>query len=143
MALTQFGSKLKIVRSDNALELGLSKEIFEYFLSKGIIHQTSCVRTPQQNGVVECMNKHLLETSRALLFHSGLPMKYLGECVLTTTYLINRFPSNVLKGLSPFQLLFGQSPSYEHLRVFGSLCYVSTFKAGKDKFQARQFLMSS
>ena len=137
MALTQFGAKVQTVRSDNALELGLSKENSKFFLSKGIVHQTSCGGTPQQNGVVERKDKHLLETSRALLFHSGLPMKYWRECVLTATYLINRFPSKVLKGLSPHQLLFGQPPTYEHLRIFGSLCYASTLKAGRDKFQAR------
>jgi len=56
---------------------------------------------------------------------------------LTATYLINRFPSKVLKGASLFQILFGQKPHYEHLRVFGSLFYASTFEAGRDKFQAR------
>jgi len=137
MVCTQFNTKVKTIRSDNALELGLSKEATSYFLSQGILHQTSCVATPQQNGVVERKHKHLLETSRALMFHSGLPLKYWGECVLTSTYLINRFSSKVLNGLSPFQVLFGEKPSYDHLKVFGCLCYASTLKAGRDKFQAR------
>jgi len=107
MAYTQFNTKVRTIRSDNALELGLSKEATTYFQSKGILHQTSCVASPQQNGVVERKHKHLLETSKASLFHSGLPIKYWGECVLTATYLINRFPSKVLKGLSPFHILFG------------------------------------
>jgi len=137
MAFTQFHARVQTIRSDNALELGLSKDIAAYFLSKGIIHQTSCVGTSQQNGVVERKHKHLLETSRALLFHSGLPIKFWGDCVLTATYLINRFPCKILKGLTPYQLLFGQSPSYDHLKVFSSLCYASTIKANRDKFQPR------
>jgi len=52
-----------------------------YLLSKGIIHQTSCVPTHQQNGVVERKHKHLLETSRANLFQSKLPIKFWGDCV--------------------------------------------------------------
>jgi len=104
--------------------LGLKRDISAFFDSKGIVHQTDYVGTPQQNGVVERKHKHLLKESRALLFHSGLPLKYLGECVLTATYLISWFPSKILKGLSPYQLLFGQIPSYEHLKVFGSLCYL-------------------
>ena len=137
MAYTQFNAKVKTIRSDNALELGLNKEATTFFMAKGIIHQTSCVATPQQNGVVERKHKHLLETSRALLFHSGLPLKFWGDCVLTATYLINRFPSKVLQGTSPFQILFGQKPQFDHLKVFGSLCYASTLKAGRDKFQPR------
>lgn len=34
----------------------------------GILHQSSCVDTPAQNGVAEQKNVHLLETARALLF---------------------------------------------------------------------------
>jgi len=75
MALTQFNARVKTIRSDNALELRLNKEAIAYLQSKGILHQTSCVGTPQQNVVVEGKHKHLLETSRALLFHSSLPLK--------------------------------------------------------------------
>lgn len=67
------------------------------FLSKGVIHQTTCYYTAQQNGVVERNHKHLLETFRALLFQTKLPLKYRGECVLIATYLNNRFPSKLLK----------------------------------------------
>jgi len=38
MTSAQFNVKVKTMRSDNALELGLNKEAMEYFLSKGIIH---------------------------------------------------------------------------------------------------------
>ena len=38
MVYTQFNAKVKTIRSNNALELGLNKKAIGYFLSKGIIH---------------------------------------------------------------------------------------------------------
>jgi transposase InsO family protein len=49
MIETQFNTKIKVLRSDNGLEFLMS----DFFSSKGVIHQTSCVKTPQQNSVIE------------------------------------------------------------------------------------------
>ena len=76
MTKTQFRATVKTIRSDNALELSKSYEILEFFASTGIVHQTSCVYTPQQNGIVERKHRYLLEVSRALMFQSSLPVKY-------------------------------------------------------------------
>ena len=56
MVKTRFFTKVKVVRNDNGPEFSLG----DYYLSKGIIHQTNCVDTPQQNVVVERKYKHLL-----------------------------------------------------------------------------------
>jgi len=45
----QFKCKVKIIRSDNGPEFMLK----EFYDEKWIIHQRSCVYTPQQNGRVE------------------------------------------------------------------------------------------
>lgn len=92
----QFQTKLKDIRSDNGLEF-TSSEAVQFFQTKGIIHQKTCPYTPQQNGVVERKHKYLLETTRALLFQSKLPLRYWGECVLTATYIINRLPTKLLQ----------------------------------------------
>lgn len=119
MVETHFNTTIKTVRSNNALELGSSSTGSKIlFQKKGIIHQTSCPHTPQQNGVVERKHMHLLETARAFLFQSSLPISFWGDCILTATYLINRFPSSLLHNKSPFEVLYGNSPSYAHLRTF-------------------------
>nr|GEU57423.1 serine carboxypeptidase S28 family protein [Tanacetum cinerariifolium] len=78
---TQFDKKVKVVRSNNALEL-LKGSLGPYFTEQGIEHQTSCVDRPQQNGRVERKHRHILEVSRALRFHAHLPLSYWGDSIL-------------------------------------------------------------
>ena len=122
MILNQFKVSIKVIRSDNGLEFALSS----FYTSDGILHQLSCVETPQQNAVVERKHQHLLNVARALRFHANLPLKFWWDCVLIATYLINRFPRPLLGNLTPYQKLLGHPPSYRHLRSFGCLCYAST-----------------
>ena len=66
---TQFNSKVKIIRTNNGSEFFMH----DFFALKGIIHQTTCVETPKQNGIVERKHQHLLNVTRALLFQANLP----------------------------------------------------------------------
>ncbi|KAJ0484991.1 putative RNA-directed DNA polymerase [Helianthus annuus] len=132
LVLTQFKKKIKIIRSDNGTEF-VNNQMHSFCISKGILHQTSCAYTPQQNGVVERKHGHLLNTARALMFQGGLPLRFWSDCVLTAVYLINRLPSYVLNGRSPFEMMFEFKPSLSHLRNFGCLCF-STVLHDSDKF---------
>lgn len=130
----QFERKVKIIRSDNGTEFVALRNFFK---EKGIVHETSCVGTPQQNGRVERKHRHILNVSRALRFQANLPVEFWGYCVLAACYLINRTPTAILKGKSPYELLYSRSPPLDHLRVFGSLCYVHNQKHRGDKFAPR------
>ena len=130
----QFSQKVKRIRSDNGTEFTC---LTRYFQEQGIIHETSCVNTPQQNGRVERKHRHILNIARALRFQASLPIEYWGECVLTAAYLINRTPSVLLKNKTPFEVLFGHAPGYKHLKVLGCLAYAHNSHHKGDKFETR------
>jgi transposase InsO family protein len=62
LVMTQFSTQIKILQSDNGIEY-MSKHMTQYLATHGILHQSSCVGTPQQNVVAESKNRDLLEKS--------------------------------------------------------------------------------
>ena len=77
MILTQFGVCIKHIRSDNGTEY-FNQVMSPFLTTKGIIHESSCIATPQQNGIAERKNRHLLEITRALLFGKRF-LNFIGE----------------------------------------------------------------
>ncbi|XP_021775484.1 uncharacterized protein LOC110739325 [Chenopodium quinoa] len=134
MAKTQFGRKVKVVRSDNGQEF---LSLRSFFAKKGFLHQTSCVNTAQQNSRGERKHRHILNVARALRFQAKLPKYFWGECVMTVVHLINKTPTPVLNGKTRHECLFGQKPSYDSLRVFGCLWYAANCPRVKDKLDSR------
>ena len=114
---------LKILRSDNGGEF-TSHKFEEYLVKEGIKHQLTIPYTPQQNGVSERKNRTLMEMARCLLYEKKLPLKFWVEAVSTATYLLNRMMTRSLGDKTPYEEWHGHKPSIDHLKVFGSPCYV-------------------
>ena len=120
---TQFHVSVQTLRRDNANEY--LSEHFQSFMLHGILHQTSCVDTPSQNGVIGRKNRHLLETARALLFQMDIPKHFLTDAVFIACFFINRAPSSVLNWATPYHQLFPNSPLFPiDPNVFGCTCFV-------------------
>ncbi|GJX19222.1 retrovirus-related pol polyprotein from transposon TNT 1-94 [Tanacetum coccineum] len=93
----QTGKKIKKLRTDNGLEF--CGESFNALCRKyGIARHHTLVRTPQQNGVAERMNRTIMEKVRCMLSHANLDKDFWVEAATTATYLINRSPHRSLDG---------------------------------------------
>ncbi|KAK1414173.1 hypothetical protein QVD17_29914 [Tagetes erecta] len=108
-----------------------------FYADQGILLETTCPHTPQQNGVVERKHRHLLETARALKFEAKLSSRFWGECILTAAYVINRLPSETIGNKTPYEIIFNRKPDYEDMKIFGCLAYYRNTETGGDKFEER------
>src|SRR5579862_7442416 len=103
-----------------------------------------CTIFPQQNGVSERLNRTLMERVRCLvrclLYETKLNKKLWNEAATTVIYLKNRSPTNgISTGTTPYELWFGKKPNLDHIRIFGSKCYVQVpDTTSKKKLNARK-----
>lgn len=118
----QIGIKVKKLRNDNGLEF-CNQQFHSYCTNEGIARHKTVRLTPQQNGLVERMNRTLMDKVRSILVQSQLPKNLWVETLLTTCYLLNLSPSVALDYKTPFELWHGKPASYNSLRVFGCLSY--------------------
>lgn len=81
---TQFQTKIQVLRTDNAREY-YHYILKPYLLENGIVHQSSCIDTPQHNGVAERKNKHLMKVARSLMIASNVPKQFWGKAALIAT----------------------------------------------------------
>jgi len=120
---TQHKAVIKTFRCDLGGEY--TSHAFKQLLSTNVtVHQSSCTDTPQQNGVAERKHRHIVETARSFLLSAHVPRQFWGEAALTAVYVINRIPTSLNGGLSPYEKLYGEVPDYSLLRVFGCTCFV-------------------
>jgi hypothetical protein len=75
----------------------------------------------------------------SLLFQASLPARYWAESLHDATYLLNLLPTKANSAPSPHFALFGTTPSYAHLWVFGCACYPNTSTNAPHKLAPRSF----
>jgi hypothetical protein len=121
---TQFGITIQGIQCDNGREFD-NLHAHTFFSLHGIHLRMSCPYTSAQNGKAERIIQSINNVVCSLLFHASVPPPppvFWAAALGTATYLINILPTKTLNHSTPHFYLFGQHPSYEHLRVFGCSC---------------------
>ena len=109
--------KVKCLRSDNGGEY-IDGGFSEYCAAQGIRMEKTISRTPQQNGVVERMNRTLNECVRSMRLHVGLSKTFWADAVNTAAYLVNRGPSIPMEFRLPKEVWTGKEVKFSHLKFF-------------------------
>ncbi|XP_078437813.1 uncharacterized protein LOC144708393 [Wolffia australiana] len=141
MIQTQFGRGIQRFRSDNARDF-FNADLDAFFAERGILHESSCVATPEQNGMAERRIGYVTSTARTLLENYAVPWTYWGEAILTSTHLINRLPSQSLDFATPLDRLGAAFPGVPLKtgllpRVFGCTAYVHDTSPTLTKLDAK------
>nr|GEV61875.1 retrovirus-related Pol polyprotein from transposon TNT 1-94 [Tanacetum cinerariifolium] len=92
--------------------------------SKGILHQTSVARTPEQNDVVERQNLTFVEAARTMLSAAKVPLFFWVEAIATTCFTQNHSLVIPRHEKTPYHIINDQKPSVRFFYIFGSLCYI-------------------
>jgi hypothetical protein len=136
LAKKQLSSPIKRFQADNGAEF-INTATTKFFAAQGTHLHSSCPYTSPQNGKAERIIRTLNNSIRTMLLHASLPPTYWAEGLLTACYLQNRHPSSSIQNDIPYTRLHNQPPTYNHLRVFGCLCYPNMQATSKHKLAPR------
>ena len=79
---------------------------------------------PQQSGVAERKNQHILEVVHAILNEKHMPKSCWAKAANTAVYLMNRCTTSGVHELTPHEKVFGKKPNLSYVQLFGSIAYV-------------------
>ena len=122
-ASTNFGVKIKHIRSDNGTEFKNSG-LDDYLDELGITHELSAPYTPQQNGVVERKNRTLVEMARTMLDEYKTPRHFWIDAIYTVSHIINRVYLHKFFKKTAYELLTDKKPNVSYFKVFGAKCWI-------------------
>ncbi|UYV61340.1 hypothetical protein LAZ67_1004471 [Cordylochernes scorpioides] len=130
------GHIVKEILTDGGKEF-VNKETSKITNKYGINHRITMPYTPQQNGSAERENRTLIEAARSMIYAKNISLKLWAEAVNTATYVLNRTGPTQIEGKTPYELWFDKKPAVDHLRIFGTECFVHVPDEKRRKLDAK------
>nr|GEV10647.1 retrovirus-related Pol polyprotein from transposon TNT 1-94 [Tanacetum cinerariifolium] len=124
------------IRTDNGTKF-VNQTLREYYEEVGISHETSAVRSPQQNDVVERRNHTLIEVAHTMLIYTQALLFLWAKAVATACYTQNRSIIRLRHRKTPYELLHNKLPDLSFIYVFGALCYPTNDSENLGKLQPK------
>jgi transposase InsO family protein len=131
---TMIGKKIKVLRSENGGEY-TSKEFINFCIEAGIKRELTVPYNPQQNGDDERKNRIIIEATKAMIHDQSLPMTLWAEACMTTVYVQNHSPHQILKNITPEEAFTKVKPEIGDFRIFGCLVYLHVPKEKRSKLE--------
>jgi hypothetical protein len=73
-----------------------------------------------------------------MLYNKDLPKKLWAEAINTASYVLNRTgPTTQIEGKTPYELWYNKQPHIDHLRIFGTECFVHIPKQKRKKLDKK------
>ena len=129
------GKSIQRLRTDNGTEF-VNFKMEKLFRNAFLRHETSLPHTPEQNGFIERAIRTVTEAARSMIHGADVQMFLWAEAVKTAVHILNRCPPS--KGdISPFELVTGNRPSLEHIRIFGSKAFAHVRDETRSKWEKK------
>jgi hypothetical protein len=130
------GHTVKELLTDGGGEFD-NKQMHEITQEVGLYHRITMPYTAEQNGSAERENRTLMEAARSMLLSTQLPNKLWAEAVNTAAYVLNRTGPTKVNDASPYELWTGKKAPIDHVKVFGTECFVHVPQVKRQKLDAK------
>jgi hypothetical protein len=83
------------------------------------------------------MNMTIMDPTRSMRLHAGLPLQLWADAIDIVVYLINRGPSSSLDGRIPEEAWTSKKVNYSFLKTFGCEAFIHIDKENRTRLETK------
>nr|GEU58770.1 hypothetical protein [Tanacetum cinerariifolium] len=114
-----------------------NKTLHAFCKQEGFEHQNFTPQTPEQNSIVERLNRTLVEAARTMLSAFKLPLFFWAEAITTACYTQNRSTIILTHKKKTYHIINDRKPLIKNLHIFCCTCYLTRNGENLDKMKGK------